>query len=41
MKIEFTYLIDGKPHDFVFEFSSETNWQIKIDNDVAMQKLGE
>jgi hypothetical protein len=40
MKVEFFYPVDKKIHKFSFEWSGENNYQIKIDGEVAIQKLG-
>ena len=40
MKIEFDYRIDGKVHHFTFQYEREDHFQIKIDDEVMMQKLG-
>ena len=42
MKIEFEYIGNcGFKHKGEFNFATENNWQIKIDDEIIMQKLGE
>ena len=40
MKIEFDYRIDGKVHHFELNYVSENSFQLKIDDEVMIQKLG-